>query len=118
MTLSILTWGWSAHGQAIARTMGLTAFLVAVVLWSFESRDDTRSAFSMDVFDDRTFLLATGISVAVIYFGTTFTAFQAFLDTVPLDLNQWLICIGSAASVVVVTELRKVVGRRVNLRVS
>src|SRR3974390_2670527 len=90
MTLSILTWGWSAHGEAVARTMGLTAFLVAVVLWSFESRDDIRSAFSMDVFDDRTFLLATGISVAVIYFGTTLSAFQSFLDTVPLDLNQWL----------------------------
>jgi Ca2+-transporting ATPase len=115
MTLSILTWGWSAHGQAVARTMGLTAFLVAVVLWSFESRDDTRSAFSMDVFDDRTFLLATGISVGVIYLGTTVTAFQAFLDTVPLDLNQWLICIGSAAAVVVVTELRKFVGRRANI---
>lgn len=112
MTLSLLTWGWSAHGETVARTMGLTAFLVAVVLWSFESRDDLRSAFSMDVFDDRTFLIATGISVAVIFLGTTLSAFQAFLETESLDLDQWLICIGSAAAVLVVTELRKVVGRR------
>jgi len=116
MTLSLLTWGWSAHGEAVARTMGLTAFLIAVVLWSFESRDDIRSAFSMDVFDDRTFLLATGISVAVIFFGTTLGAFQSFLDTVPLDLSQWLICIGSAATILVVTELRKFVGRRSTAR--
>ena len=56
--------------------MGLTAFLVAVVFWSFESRDVLRSAFSMDVFDDRTFLLATGLSIALIYLGTTLSAFQ------------------------------------------
>ena len=75
-------------------------------------RDDIRSAFSLDVFDDRTFLIATGISIAVVYLGTTLSAFQAFLDTVPLDLNQWLVCIGSAATVLVVTELRKFVGPR------
>jgi Ca2+-transporting ATPase len=111
-TLSILSWGWSAHGEIVARTMGLTTFLVAVVFWSFESRDDRRSAFSLDVLGDRTFLVATAISIAVIYLGTTISAFQRFLDTVPLDLNQWLICIGAGATVLLVVETRKLAVRR------
>jgi Ca2+-transporting ATPase len=111
VTLSLLSWGFSAHGEAVARTMGLTSFLIAVVLLSFESRDQERSAFSLDVLGDRTFLIATGISVGVIYLGTTLESFQSFLDTVALDLNQWLICIGAACAVLVVTEIRKAVGR-------
>jgi Ca2+-transporting ATPase len=91
--------------------MGLTSFLIAVVLLSFESRDQERSAFSLDVLGDRTFLIATGISVGVIYLGTTLESFQSFLDTVALDLNQWLICIVAACAVIVVTEIRKAVGR-------
>ena len=93
--------------------MGLTSFLIAVVLLSFESRDEhpVRSAFSLEVLGDQTFLIATGISVGVIFLGTTIGAFQSFLDTVPLDLNQWLICIGAAAAFVVVAEVRKLAGR-------
>ena len=114
VTLSLLTWGWSAHGEAVARTMGLSAFLVAVVLLSFESRDLQRSAFSLDVLEDRIFLVATGLSIGVIFLGTTFSGFQRFLDTVPLDLNQWLICIGAAAWVLLITEMQKKL-RRIQL---
>jgi Ca2+-transporting ATPase len=112
VTLGILTWAWSAHGATVARTMGLSTFLIAVVLLSIESRDDLRSAFSLDVVADHTFVLATGVSVAVIYLGTTRSAFQRFLDTAPLDLNQWLLCLTAAASVVLVAELRKLLRRR------
>src|SRR6516225_6432338 len=107
VTLSLLSWATSAHGEAVARTMGLSAFLVALVLLSFESRDLQRSAFSLDVLEDRTFLVATGLSIGVIFLGTTFSGFQRFLDTVPLDLNQWLICIGAAAWVLLITEAQK-----------
>jgi Ca2+-transporting ATPase len=112
VTLSLLSWATSAHGETVARTMGLTSFLVAVVLLSFESRDEIRSAFSLDVLADRTFMVATGISVSVIWLGTTIDPLERLLDTVPLDLNQWLICIGAAAWVLVVTESRKLIARR------
>ena len=111
-TLGVLTWAWGEHGELVARTMGLTTFLIGTVLLSVESRDERRSAFSLDVLGDRTFLVATGISIGVIYLGTTLSAFQRFLDTAPLDLNQWLLCIAGAASVVVVAEVRKFLGRR------
>jgi Ca2+-transporting ATPase len=92
--------------------MGLTTFSIADVMLSFESRDRLRSIFNTDVFGDHTFLIATGISVGVIFFATTLGALQSFLQTVPLDLNQWLICIVAAAAVIVASEIRKIVLRR------
>jgi Ca2+-transporting ATPase len=112
VTLGIISWAWGAHGEPVARTMGLTTFSIACVLNSFESRDQLRSMFTTDVFADRTFLIATGISVAVIFFATTLGALQSFLQTVPLDLNQWLLCIVAAAAVVVASEIRKAILRR------
>jgi Ca2+-transporting ATPase len=111
VTLGVLTWAWGEHGEPVARTMGLTAFLIAIVLLSFESRDLHRTMFSLEVFSDRTFLIATGISVAVIYLGTTFSGFQRILATTALSLNQWLICLLAGSAVVVASEIRKIVLR-------
>jgi Ca2+-transporting ATPase len=111
VTLGVLTWAWGEHGEPVARTMGLTAFLIAIVLLSFESRDLHRTMFSLEVFSDRTFLIATGVSVAVIYLGTTFSGFQRILATTALSLNQWLICLLAGSAVVVASEIRKLVLR-------
>jgi Ca2+-transporting ATPase len=111
VTLGVLSWAWGEHGELVARTMGLTSFLIAIVLLSLESRDLRRTVFSLEVFSDRTFLIATGISVGVIYLGTTFSGFQRILDTTALSLNQWLICILAGFAVVVPSEIRKIVLR-------
>jgi Ca2+-transporting ATPase len=111
-TLGVLTWAWGEHGELVARTMGLTTFLIAVVLLSLESRDQRRSTFNVEVLSDRTFMVSTGISVGVIYLGTTFSGFQRILETTALSLNQWLICTLAAASVVVASEIRKAVLRQ------
>jgi len=111
-TLGVLSWAWTAHGEAVARTMGLTTFLVATLLLSLESRDERRSAFSLDVLGDATFLISTGISIGVVYLGTTVSAFQRFLHTTPLDLNQWLLCVAASTSVIAAAEARKLLGKR------
>jgi Ca2+-transporting ATPase len=111
VTLGMLSWAWGAHGEAVARTMGLTTFLIMVVLLSYESRDQLRTMFSLDVMSDRTFLVSTAISIGVIYLGTTFSPFQRFLDTTELDRNQWLICILAGVAVIVASETRKIVLR-------
>ena len=68
--------------------------------------------FSLDTFDDRRFVLMSGMSVAAIVLATEFGPFQRLLKTVELDLAQWIVCILVAASVIVVTELYKAVQRR------
>jgi Ca2+-transporting ATPase len=110
-TLGVLCWGWGVHGEAVARTMGMTTFLVAILFLSLESRDQLVGAFSLDVGDDRAFLVATAVSIGVIYLGTTVGVFQRILGTTEMSLNQWLISIVAGASVIVATEIQKAVLR-------
>ncbi len=68
--------------------------------------------FSLDTFNDRTFLVTTAMSVASIVFVTELQVFHRVFDTVELTGDQWLLCIGAAASILVVSEIRKFVLRR------
>jgi len=102
--------GWIVddnHGKVLARTMALTTFAIANLFFSFECRDERRSIFSMDIFDDRRFLMMSGLSVAAIVLGTELGIFQRFLDTEHLSFRRWLVCIGLALAVIVVAVGRK-----------
>jgi Ca2+-transporting ATPase len=68
--------------------------------------------FSLDTFNDRTFLVTTALSVGAIIFATELRFFQRVLDTVELSGNQWLICIGAGAVIVAVSEVWKLRLRR------
>ena len=111
-TLAVVAGAEDAEGEALARTMGLTTFSLANLFFSFTARDELRSVFSLDTFNDRTFIVTSLLSVAAIILATELGFFQRILDTVELTGNQWLICIGAAATVVVVSEVWKFVLRR------
>jgi Ca2+-transporting ATPase len=106
---------WEAnrrYGVDMARTMGLTTFSIFNLFLSFTVRSELQSVFSLDTFDDRRFLTTSGMSVAAIVLATEFGPFQRMLHTSHMNLGQWLVCTLVAASVIVVSELRKVVLRR------
>ena len=111
-TLFLILWADHAHDAPFARTMGLTSFAIANVLFSFEAKDDLKSVFSLDVFEDRMFLVTTGISIAAIVLGTELPLFERFLKTEHLDGRHWLICMGVALPVLIVCEAKKWVARR------
>jgi Ca2+-transporting ATPase len=111
-TLAVAAWAEHEHGEDVARTMALTTFSIANLLFSFTARDELRSIFSLDTFNDRMFLKASLLSVAAIILATEFGFFQRILDTVALTGNQWLICIGAGLTVVAASELWKLAGRR------
>jgi Ca2+-transporting ATPase len=98
--------------EELARTMGLTTFGIANLFFSFTARDAVRSMFTLDTFSDRRFLVASLMSVAAIIFVTELNFFQRVFDTVELTGNQWLICIGGGALIIVASELRKLLLRR------
>jgi len=68
--------------------------------------------FSLDTFDDRRFVMTSGLSLAAIVLATEFGLFQKILHTVNLNLTQWLVSIAAAASVIILAEIRKAVLRR------
>jgi P-type Ca2+ transporter type 2C len=111
-TLGLIAWADDAYGSATAQTMGLTAFAIGNVLFSFATRDEQRSVFSLAVLEDRTFLMCTAGSLAAILFGTELAIFHRILGTVPLTLHQWLVCMVVGLAIIPVSEARRLLLKR------
>jgi P-type Ca2+ transporter type 2C len=111
-TLGVIWWADDAHGQAVARTMGMTTFAIANVFFSYVVKDPLRSVFTVETYADRRLLMATGLSGVAILFGTELGILQRILGTVSLTGREWVACILVAFSVVIASELRKLVLRR------
>jgi Ca2+-transporting ATPase len=106
-TLSVVSWAERGHTLAIARTMGVVVFSLFNLFFSIESRHRRESVFSLSTFADRTSIVTTGASLALLVMATVLTPFQAILRTTALDIYQWLFCAAVALSVIAVTEIRK-----------
>jgi Ca2+-transporting ATPase len=111
-TLGVLSWAEQTHTETVAHTMGVVTFSLYALLFSIATKDERRTVFTLDTFSDRTFLIATAASVLTLFLATVFGPFQAFLRTTNLTIQQWLICGGVGASIIVVAEVRKAIRRR------
>jgi Ca2+-transporting ATPase len=111
-TLAVIAGAEHDEGADLARTMGLTTFAIANLVFSFTARDDVRSVLSLDTFNDRHFVVTSLLSAAAIILATESQFLHRILDTVELTGNQWLICIGAGLTVAVVSEIRKFLLRR------
>jgi len=112
VTIGILAWAEDHYTTEIARTMGMTSFAVANLFYSFCERDERMSVFNLDVLRDRKFLMFSGASVLAIILAPQLNLLNRILQTTPLTLHQWLICIVGALAAVVLTEIRKFMLRR------
>jgi P-type Ca2+ transporter type 2C len=111
-TLAVIAGAEHEKGAALARTMGLTTFAIANLVFSFTARDELRSLFSLETFNDRTFVITSLMSAVAIVLATESRFLHRILDTVELTGNQWLICIGAGLTIAVVSEIRKLLLRR------
>lgn len=94
-----------------ARTAGFTVLVLAQLFNCFNARSETTSAFRR-MFTNRWLWAAIGLSfllqTAVVNFGSLNVAF----GTVPLSIDQWLVCIVMGSSVLWFSETRKWAVRR------
>ena len=111
-TIGVIAWADHAYDTPVARTMGMTSFAIANLLYAFCERDELRSVFDLDVLRDRKFLMFSGASALAIILAPQLNLLNRILETVPLTLHQWLICLVAALAVVAVCELRKLYLRR------
>jgi len=111
-TLGVLSWAEQVRTEAVAHTMGVVTFSLFALFFSIATKDEQRTVFSLDTFADKTFNIATVVSVLTLILSTVLGPFQKFLATTSLDVQQWLICTGVALSIIVVSEIRKVIRRR------
>jgi Ca2+-transporting ATPase len=110
-TLAVIEWADDAHGTAVARTMGMTTFAIANVFFSFAVKDELRSIFTVETFADRRLLKATAMSAIAILFGTELGILQRILGTVSLTGKEWIVCILAASSIIVASEIQKLIKR-------
>jgi Ca2+-transporting ATPase len=111
-TLGVISWAEQARTQDVAHTMGVVTFSLYALFFSVVTRDERRTAFSLDTISDKTFNIATGASLLTLILATVLGPLEALLETTPLDVQQWLICACVALSVVLLSEIRKAVRRR------
>jgi P-type Ca2+ transporter type 2C len=111
-TLGVISWAEQVHTEAIAHTMGVVTFSLYALFFSITTKDERRTVFTLDTFSDKTFNIATGVSVLTLILATVFGPFQGFLKMTSLDIQQWLICAGVAVSIILASEIRKAVRRR------
>jgi Ca2+-transporting ATPase len=117
-TLSVISWAEQEHTLTIARTMGVVTFSLLNLFFSIEAKDERQSAFSLDTFSDRTFIMTTGLSFFLLVMSTVLRPFQTILKTTTLDVRQWLICTAVALSIIMAAEIRKAARRRTAAKVT
>ena len=103
----------STHDLATARTAGFTVLVITSLFNCFNARSETTSAFA-HLFVNPWLWYAIALSivlqVAVVHLEFLNIAF----GTVPLTIDQWLVCTAVGSSALWFSELRKLVGRTFN----
>jgi len=98
-----------------ARTMAFTTLVLAQLFNCFNARSDRSSAFRR-LFTNRwlwgAIALSALLQVAVVQLPFLNDAF----DTAPLELDEWLICLGLASVVLWADEAKKLIERRLRSR--
>jgi Ca2+-transporting ATPase len=111
-TLGVISWAEHFYNGAVAHTMGMVTFSLFTLFFSIATKDERRTAFTLDTLSDKTFARATGISVLTLIAATALGPLQALLDTTALTFQQWLISIALAVTILAISEIWKMFRRR------
>jgi Ca2+-transporting ATPase len=116
-TLLVIHLVAQSRDDTTARTMGLVTFSMFNLLFALTTNDEFRSVFSRDLLENTTLIKTTAFSVLATYLVTGPDFMNRLFQTVSLDTSQWLICVATALSIIVVSEVEKLI-RRHTVRVA
>ncbi|MGW4469448.1 cation-translocating P-type ATPase [Nonomuraea sp. NPDC004354] len=100
-----------AYGALVASTMLLTTLSLFHVAAGVLTRDQTNTIFSRDAIPGPNQLRRYAIALLAVIAVTVVGFLQSILRTTGLNLAQWGVCVGIAATLVVIEELIKLVVR-------
>ena len=114
-TLAILYYGLQNGSTQHATTLAFTTFVLFQVFNVFNARSEKHSTFTHHFFANRMLWLAImaviALQIVVIYWSPV----QALFNTTALTPQDWLIAVGTAATILVLEELRKQLRKMVSL---
>jgi P-type Ca2+ transporter type 2C len=96
----------------VAGTMAFTAFTLFQVFTGLTARSETQTMFTRDLLEDRRQAYLFGLSLLLAFLVTVLGFLQRIFDTTALTLEQWLVCIGVAATLIILDEVIKFFLRR------
>ncbi|HEY8177117.1 MAG TPA: cation-translocating P-type ATPase C-terminal domain-containing protein, partial [Candidatus Limnocylindria bacterium] len=98
--------------DALSRTMGLATFSFANLFYGLSCNDLTQSVFSRSLLSNTTLLRLSGISLLAIILANQLDLLNRLLNTVPLNVDQWVICAAAGSVILWVMEVVKFFQRR------
>lgn len=104
--------GDSHGGALVAGTMLLTTLSLFHLFGALLSRDQTHTIFDRDMLPGAMQLRRYGVALIAIVAVTALDFLEGIFDTTGLSLGQWGVCIGLAASIIVIEEVIKFFVRR------
>ncbi|MFC1939176.1 cation-translocating P-type ATPase [Chloroflexota bacterium] len=112
-TLFIFKWELSRVGLDEARTIAFSMLVAFQWFNALNARSDDQSLFKLGIFSNRLLLGAIGLAVILQVMVIYTPPFQKLFYTMPLDLGDWGIIILTAAGLLVVEEVRKLIAPRI-----
>lgn len=98
---------YAAEGFSKASTVALTTLAVFQWFNAWNCRAEKESLFALNPFSNIYLIGATGVVIILQMLAVYNPFLQGILHTVPLSLEDWLVIVPVAASIVLVEELRK-----------
>ena len=106
-TLGVYFHGLQSGEQAYASTLAFTTFVLFQFFNVMNARFEAGTAFNRQLFHNRKLWLALAAVVVLQVVVVNWGPAQAVFDTVSLNLGDWLLATGIAASVLLLDEARK-----------
>jgi magnesium-transporting ATPase (P-type) len=105
---------WVGEGRSVdeARNLLVQLFVLFEILHIGNSRSETTSIFRMNAFSNPVLFFGT-LGALTVHIAALYTPFlQSLLDVAPVALDDFVVLIGLASSILVVMELHKAWRRR------
>ena len=112
LAVGIVAWGEHRYDLAVATTMGLTTLSLMHIAAALEAREPTGTIFGRYTISNRRFLQLLGGALVLTLLVTSLAPLQRIFDTVSLTPEQWAICFVGPAGFLAISELGKLVERR------
>ena len=92
--------------------MGLATFSFANLFYGLACNDLTASVFSRSLLSNATLLRLSGVSLVFIILANQLDLLNRLLKTVPLRIEQWVVCAAAGSVILWVMEVVKFFQRR------
>ena len=107
-----LRWELPVFGEDAARTMAFSVLVAFQWFNALNARSDQQSILKLGFFGNRLLLGGIGLAILLQVMVIYAPPFQRLFGTVPLNVNDWIVIVLVAGSVLVVEEVRKLVAPR------